>query len=139
MAPLVDNAQIKHAELLKPLPLQQHAYIWPFAIIWPIFLSVYLNNDLYNKHIQAKEWTVVWTVAIGTVQLLTWLSTHWNVNLKARFIAKKARSIEDAQLIKVLPAANAGTADICELVRDKVRAPPSYSLPFPVSELDHDN
>ncbi|UPL03706.1 hypothetical protein LCI18_014640 [Fusarium solani-melongenae] len=119
MAPLVDNPQIKQAELLRPLAFQFHAYVWPFAIIWPIFLAFYLTPDLYEKHIGAEEWTVFWCGTIITLQTLTWLSTHWSVGLEASFKASKAKDIEDAQLIKVIPIANAGSAEICKLVRDK--------------------
>lgn len=129
MAPLVDNAQILSADLLRPLPLYQHAYIWPFAIIWPIFLRFYLSAELYDTYIQAQEWTFVWLATIITAQSLVWLCTHWSVNLRAAFTAKSARSIDDAELIKVFPAANAGSADICRLVRDNVRPPPC-PLPF---------
>ncbi|KAL2173165.1 uncharacterized protein P884DRAFT_102491 [Thermothelomyces heterothallicus CBS 202.75] len=120
MAPLVDNEQIQSAELLRPLPLYQHAYVWPFAIIWPVFLRYYLTPELYEKHIQAPEWTFVWVGTIVTCQTLVWLCTHWSVNLNAAFTAKKARSVDDALLIKVIPAANAGSADICKLERTKV-------------------
>lgn len=122
MAPsLVDNAQIKHAELLQPLSLHFHAYIWPFVIVWPVFLRYFLTPDLYEKHIGAPEWTFVWVGSIITVQSLVWLSTHWSVDVAARFTAKKVNSINDAQLIKVTPIANAGSAEICKLIRDKVR------------------
>ncbi|KAK0717803.1 hypothetical protein B0T26DRAFT_872170 [Lasiosphaeria miniovina] len=117
--PFVDNAQIQSAELLRPLPLQRHAYIWPFAIIWPIFLRFYLSPELYEKHIQAPEWTFVWVGTIITVQSLVWLCTHWSVDLNAHFTARKARSVEEAELIKVIPVANAGAAEICKIVRDK--------------------
>ncbi|KAL2127501.1 hypothetical protein VTI74DRAFT_10633 [Chaetomium olivicolor] len=120
MAPLVDNAQIKSAELLRSLPLYQHAYVWPFAIVWPVFLRFYLTPELYDKYIHAQEWTFVWVGTIVTFQTLVWLCTHWSVNLNAAFTAKKARSVDDAELIKVIPIANAGTAEICKLVRDKV-------------------
>jgi len=125
---LVDNSQIKSAELLKPVPWHFHAYVWPFAIIWPIFFRYYLSPELYEKHIGAQEWTFVWCGTIVTLQSLVWLSTHWSVNLRALFTAKKAASIEDAQLIKVIPIANAGAADICKLVRDKVRCSPSSTV-----------
>jgi cation-transporting ATPase 13A1 len=121
MAPLVDNPQIKHAELLSPLPLYLHTYIWPFAIVWPIFFRYYLSTELYDVHIGGQEWTFVFSGTIFTIQALFWLSTHWSVNVKARFTATKAASIEEAQLIKVLPVANAGSDDICRLIRDKVR------------------
>lgn len=117
---LVDNPQIKHAELLSPLPLYLHAYIWPFAIAWPVFFRYYLSEELYEKHIGAQEWTFVWCGAIITVQSLFWLSTHWSVDLAARFTASRVKDIQDAQLIKVHPIANAGTSEICKLVRDKV-------------------
>ncbi len=132
MAPLVESSQIKLAELLTPLPLQYHAYVWPFAIIWPVFLRYYLTPDLYDKYIQAPEWTFVWIATIVTLQSLVWLSTNWSVHLKALFMATKAKSIEDAQLIKVVPTANAGASDICKLVRDKVR---DYHLSSP--QLSH--
>ncbi|PNP75419.1 hypothetical protein FNYG_11223 [Fusarium nygamai] len=119
MAPLVDNPQIKHAELLRPLAFHFHAYIWPFTIIWPIFFAFYLSPELYEKYIGAEEWTVVWVGTIITLQSLVWLSTHWSVDLEGKFKASKAKDVEDAELIKVIPIANAGSAEICKLVRDK--------------------
>lgn len=128
MAPLVDNSQIRHAELLSPLPLHFHLYVWPFAIAWPVFLRYFLTPDLYEKHIGAPEWTFVWVGSIITVQALVWLSTHWSVNLEARFKASKASDIQSAQLIKVLPIANAGSGEICKLIRDKVRTSPPATM-----------
>ncbi|KAJ4388384.1 putative cation-transporting ATPase 1 [Neurospora sp. IMI 360204] len=130
MAPLVDNAQIQSAELLRPLPLYLHAYVWPFAIIWPIFFRYYLDQDLYDKHINGQEWTFVWAGTIITVQALVWLCTHWNINLRAAFTAKKARSVQDAQLIKVIPIANAGISDICPIVRDTAGGKTNISFLF---------
>lgn len=96
--------------------------MWPFVIIWPIFLRYYLSEDLYNTHIGGQEWTFVWCGTIITLQSLVWLSTNWNINLKALFTTKSAKSVQDAQLIKLLPAVNAGSADICKIERDNVRS-----------------
>lgn len=122
MAPprLVDNGQIKSAELLSPLPFYLHTYIWPFAIIWPIFGRYYYTPELYEQHISSSEWTFVWCGTIITLQSLVWLSTNWSVNLKGSFTATKAKKLDDAQLIKIIPIANAGSAEICTIVRDKV-------------------
>jgi cation-transporting ATPase 13A1 len=120
MAPLVDTPQIKSAELLTPLPSYLHAYVWPFTIIWPIFLAYFLTPDLYNRYIQSSEWTFVWVGTIITLQSLVWLSTNWSVNLKATFTATRVKSISDAKLIKVIPIENAGSADICKLEHDPV-------------------
>lgn len=139
MAPLVDNPLIASASLhnprkshhpsfyplkliiFSPVPLYLHTYIWPFAIIWPIFLRYFLTPDLYEKHIGGSEWTFVWCGTIITVQSLVWLCTHWNVNLRALFTSSKATKVEDAKLIKVLPVTNAGSSDICKIDRDNVR------------------
>ncbi|TVY84184.1 Manganese-transporting ATPase [Lachnellula suecica] len=118
MAPLVDNPLIASATLHNPLPLQLHAYVWPFVIIWPIFLRYYLSNDLYEKHIGGQEWTFVWCGTIITIQSLVWLSTNWSVNLRAFFTSRAVKSVQEAKLIKVLPVVNAGSADICKIERD---------------------
>lgn len=120
MAPLVDDPQIAAATLHNPLPFYLHTYIWPFAIIWPIFLRYYLTPELYDKHIQGSEWTFVWCGTIITAQSLVWLSTNWNVNLKTLFTSTKAKNIQDARLIKVVPETNAGSSEICKIVRDTV-------------------
>ncbi|KAH7128108.1 cation-transporting ATPase 4 [Dendryphion nanum] len=128
--PLVDNPQIKAASLHNPLPLQLHAYVWPFLIIWPAFLSVYLSPTRYEKHIQSYEWTFVWVGTITTIQTLIWLTTFWNVNIKSLFTTTSARDVRTAQLIKVLPIANAGAAEICPLKRDNVGGKPNISFLF---------
>ncbi|KAF9730863.1 hypothetical protein PMIN04_008183 [Paraphaeosphaeria minitans] len=128
--PLVDNPQIKEASLHTPLPLQLHAYIWPFLVVWPAFLSVYLSPQRYEQHIQSSEWTFVWVGSITTIQALIWLTTHWNVNLKSAFTTTKASDVRTAQLIKVLPIANAGAAEICPLKRETVGGKPTVSFLF---------
>ncbi|OBT43482.1 hypothetical protein VE00_06133 [Pseudogymnoascus sp. WSF 3629] len=130
MAPLVDNPQIAAATLHNPLPLYLHTYVWPFMIIWPVFFRYYLSEELYDKHIGGQEWTFVWCGAIITVQSLVWLSTNWNVNLKSLFTSTTAKTVKDAQLIKVLPVANAGTSEICKIVRDNAGGKPNTSFLF---------
>ncbi|KAI1294363.1 hypothetical protein F5Y03DRAFT_373207 [Xylaria venustula] len=127
---LVDHAQIKSAELLSPLPLYLHAYVWPFAIIWPIFARYFYTPELYQKHIASSEWTFVWCGSIITLQSLVWLCTHWSVDLKGSFTATKAKKLEDAQLIKVIPVVNAGSPEICTISRDEVEGKPSVSFLF---------
>jgi len=42
--------------------------------------------------------------------------------LKSLFTSVAAKSVQDAKLIKVIPVANAGSADICKIIRDNVSA-----------------
>ncbi|KAF2089710.1 hypothetical protein K490DRAFT_37070 [Saccharata proteae CBS 121410] len=128
--PLVDNAQIKSASLHNPLPLALHTYVWPFLIVWPIFFAYYLSEERYEKHIQSQEWTFVWSGSIITIQSLVWLTTHWNVDLRALFTSTSAKDVRTAQLIKVIPVANAGSAEICPLKRDTVNGKQTLSFLF---------
>lgn len=130
MAPLVDNPQIKSAELLSPQPLFLHTYVWPFTIAWPFFLYFYLSPERYDEYIGGQEWTFVWMGTIITFQSLFWLSTHWSVDLRGLFTARKANSVDEAQLIKVIPIANAGSADICKLERERVGDKSNVSFLF---------
>ncbi|KAK2808688.1 hypothetical protein FQN50_004553 [Emmonsiellopsis sp. PD_5] len=105
-------------------------YVWPFLIIWPIFLAVYLSPERYDTYIQGSEWTFVWAGSIFTLQALTWLATKWNVNVDALFTTSSARSVYTAQLIKVLPIVNAGSAEICPLIREKAGGKDTISFLF---------
>ncbi|CZT12024.1 probable calcium-transporting ATPase (P-type ATPase) [Rhynchosporium graminicola] len=130
MARLVDNPLIASATLHNPLPFYLHTYIWPFAIIWPIFFRYYLSDELYSKHIGAQEWTFVWCGTIITAQSLVWLCTHWNVNLRSLFTSTPASKVQDAKLIKVIPTANAGQPDICDITRDNAGGKSNVSFLF---------
>ncbi|KKA30914.1 hypothetical protein TD95_002619 [Thielaviopsis punctulata] len=126
MAPLVDNPQIQSAELLSPLPLFLHAYVWPFSILWPVFFRYYLDQEMYDLHLGSQEWTFVWSGLIFSLQILVWLSTNWSVNIKARLTSTHAKSVKDAKLIKVIPIANAGASAICDLEHDKATNKTSF-------------
>lgn len=119
-APLVDSPQVKSASLHNPLPLALHTYIWPFLVIWPVFFAFYLSPERYETYINGQEWTFVWSGSIFTIQSLLFLSTFWNINIQSLFKTMRASRVEDATLIKILPAENAGTAEICSIQRDMV-------------------
>ncbi|KAG8626113.1 hypothetical protein KVT40_006514 [Elsinoe batatas] len=120
MAPLVDSPQVKSASLHNPLPLTLHTYIWPFLVIWPAFFAFYLSEERYEKYINGQEWTFVWSGSIFTTQALLFLSTFWNIGIQSAFKTTRASRVEDATLIKILPAENAGIAEICRIQRDMV-------------------
>ena len=126
----MDDPQIKYSSLHNPLPTQVHTYVWPFLIIWPAFFAFYLSPERYDKYIQGQEWTFVWSGSIITLQSLLWLMTKWNINIETLFTATRAKSLDSAQLIKVIPDANAGSAEICPLVHDIVDGKKTFSFLF---------
>ncbi|KAF2430199.1 hypothetical protein EJ08DRAFT_734244 [Tothia fuscella] len=130
MPGLVDNPQIKAASLHNPLPLSLHTYIWPFILIWPAFFSFYLSEEKYNKHLGAQEWTFLWSGGIFCLQALLWLSTKWNVNVRAVITATRASDLRTATLIKLIPVANAGSPEIVPLRRENVDGKSNISFLF---------
>ena len=56
MSDLVANPAIQGAELLVPKAVFLRPYVWPFSIIYPIFLQIYFQQ--YDKYIGGKEWTL---------------------------------------------------------------------------------
>ncbi|KAL6240001.1 hypothetical protein BDW75DRAFT_226706 [Aspergillus navahoensis] len=107
-----------------------HTYVWPFLIIWPAFFAFYLSPERYDTYIQGQEWTFVYSGTIITLQSLLWLMTKWNINIRTLFTATKARSPDSAQLIKVIPEANSGSAEICRLLRDTLGGVTTISFLF---------
>lgn len=127
---LVDNDQVQRSSLHNPLAIYLRLYIWPFTILWPIFLTLYLDQDRYDDYIDGQEWTFVWVATITCLQSLTWLSTKWSVNFDTYFTCTKADSVEDAQLIKIIPAVNSGAAAICKIDREVEGSKIKYSFLF---------
>ena len=68
--------------------------------------------------------------SIITAQSLLWLMTKWNINIETLFTATKAKSLDSAQLIKVIPEANAGSAEICPLIQDTAGGKKTVSFLF---------
>lgn len=118
----MNNAQVQSASLHNPLPIYLHAYIWPFLVLWPVFFAFYLSEERYQLYIDGSEWTFVWAGSILSLQILTWLTTKWNVNLDSLFSSYTTKEVRQAALIKVIPTSNAGAASICKLQRDNVGA-----------------
>lgn len=110
---LVSNPDIVAAELMVPTPLWVRPYVWPFVIVYPVCLQIYTQQ--YDKYIGGSEWTFVYSLIIVSLNLLFWLMPHWNINVDARFNYRKVNSIAEASHIKITPAPNTGTGEICDI------------------------
>ena len=73
---------------------------------------------------------MVYSGALLTFQVLAWLVTKWSVDLQALFTTSRAEDVRVAELIKVIPVANAGTAEICKLERESRNELPGDNLSF---------
>lgn len=117
MSDIVLNPAIQAADLLVPKPLVARVYVWPFAIVYPVFLQVYLNH--YDTYIGGSEWTFVYLMALVSVNLLFWLMPHWNIDIDARFNYSAVAKIAEASYVKITPAPNLGVGEICAIQREQ--------------------
>ena len=117
MSELVSNPAVQAADLLVPKPLISRPYVWPFAIIYPVFLQVYTQH--YDKYIGGSEWTFVYLIAICSLNMLFWLMPHWNIDIDGKFNYLSVKTISEATHIKIVPAPNSGVGEICEIVREQ--------------------
>lgn len=136
---LVDSPQITSAALLNPVPPFLRLYNWPFAAAYPAFFSIYLRQSSYDHYLGSQEWTVLYFGAILSVQALIWLGCHWSVGWRACVTASKAQDVRTAGLIKVIPVANSGSADICPLVHDKSSGKDELSFLFQKRRFVYDS
>lgn len=116
MADLVNNPTVQKAELLVSKPLMVRPYIWPFAIIYPVFLQIYLNH--YDTYIKGQEWTFVYLMALGSFNMLFWLMPFWNMDINSKFNYNSVQSLDEAKYIKITPMPNSGVGEICEILRE---------------------
>lgn len=117
MGELVNNPAVAKSQLLTPKPLFLRLYVWPFAIIYPAFLQVYLTK--YDQYIGGSEWTFVYMMAIGSLNALFWLMPHWNIELASKINYDEVKLVSEASYIKITPAPNSGIGEVCQIVREK--------------------
>lgn len=117
MSDVVLNPTIQDAQLLVPKLLIVRPYVWPFAIIYPIFFQIYFNH--YDQYVGGSEWTFVYLITICSLNALFWLMPHWNLDVEARFNFTPVRTIEEASHIKITPVVNAGVGEMCPIKRER--------------------
>lgn len=86
-----------------------------------LFARLYYSEALYAKYITGPEFVTLWLGAIITFQALLWLATFWSTSVLTLFTTTQASSVDEADLIKVQPIENSGSAEICRIEREIVR------------------
>lgn len=113
---IVDNPAIADSVLLVAKPLILRPWVWPFSIIYPIFLQIYFNH--YDKYIGGSEWTFVYMITMISLNFLMWLMPHWNIDIDSKFNWTKVETLSQASHIKIIPAPNSGIGGIVPIIRD---------------------
>lgn len=115
---MVPDPTIAEATLHNPIPTFVRPYVWPFTILYPVFAYYYFNH--YDEYIGGQEWTFVYLATIISLQMLLWLMPFWNVEVNKLFKTSSASSVDNATLIRLVPAPNNGSSEICPINRISV-------------------
>ncbi|RUS35554.1 hypothetical protein BC938DRAFT_478473 [Jimgerdemannia flammicorona] len=114
---LVQSKSIVSASLHNPLPFKWRTYIWPFAVLYPIWLYVYFFK--YETYLGSEEWTFVTLGFICTSHALSFLACQWSVSVNAAFTCIKETDPAVASIIKIVPASHKGVGTLCEIHHSK--------------------
>ncbi|EIN05518.1 endoplasmic reticulum Ca-transporting P-type ATPase [Punctularia strigosozonata HHB-11173 SS5] len=124
----VESPEIAAASLRVALPFWTHLYAAPFLALYPLWAYAYFIK--YDTWIQSEEWTFVGCVLLGAGHALSFLVTRWNAGAKAWVTTKAAKSLEQADCIRIIPNLHRGEGEIVSLVKKVPSDPLSYSFNY---------
>ncbi|KAJ2783865.1 putative cation-transporting ATPase 1 [Coemansia javaensis] len=137
---LVQGKAVRAATLHRRLPTAQHAYVWPFVFVYPVWLYVYTLR--YDEVLGSQEFTALSLILVLGAQALVFLACQWSVNVRAALTCQAARGPYEAELVKVIAADRLGRNAMCDMefgvnVHDESR--PQLSFTFQAQKYMYDD
>ncbi|KAJ1851197.1 putative cation-transporting ATPase 1, partial [Coemansia sp. RSA 2703] len=111
---LVQAKAVRSATLHRRLPRFQHAYVWPFMLVYPCWLYIYTVR--YDEFLGSQEFTALSLIIMFMIQALVFLACQWSVNINALFTCQTVNDPYEAELIKVIAADHLGKSAMCPMV-----------------------
>ncbi|EPQ51606.1 endoplasmic reticulum Ca-transporting P-type ATPase [Gloeophyllum trabeum ATCC 11539] len=124
----VDSTDIVRASLHVALPWYTHLYTIPFLSLYPLLAYAYYVK--YDEWLQSEEWTFLACVSLGAGHALSFLVTRWNAGAKAWITTRKARSVQVADCVRIVPAPHRGQGEIVPLVKKNPSDPSTYTFSY---------
>lgn len=115
---LVQSKSIKDASLHVKLPMNRHAYGYPFIPFYIIWL--YLVMFHYNSLFGSIEAVYVTLIGVATIHALVFLICQWSISVKAKLTCKNANDPREANVIKVIPTTNHGSGAFCDIKKSVI-------------------
>ncbi|KAI0045926.1 endoplasmic reticulum Ca-transporting P-type ATPase [Auriscalpium vulgare] len=124
----VVSNEISRTDLRVSVPTWQHLYAVPFLPLYPLLAYAYYVK--YDEWLKSEEWTFLACVLLGAGHSLSFLITRWNAGAKAWVTTRKARSLEDADCIRIIPASHRGEGEIVSLEKRIPSDPTTYTFNY---------
>ncbi|THH17172.1 hypothetical protein EW146_g3599 [Bondarzewia mesenterica] len=122
------SSEIARAELRVTVPRWTHLYALPSLILYPLLAYTYYVR--YDDWLQSEEWTFLACVLLGAGHALSFLVTRWNAGAKAWVTTRKARSLQDANCIRIIPVPHRGEGEIVPLDKPVPSDPSTYTFTY---------
>ena len=119
MSVTIDSPEVSRAFLHTRLPWWTHIYTVPFLSLYPLLAYAYFIK--YDDWLKSEEWTFLACVSLGAGHALSFLATRWSTAAKAWITCRKAKTIRDADCIRIVPAEHRGKGEIVPLRAKEVR------------------
>ncbi|KAH7929975.1 hypothetical protein BV22DRAFT_1191634 [Leucogyrophana mollusca] len=124
----VQSPEIARASLHIALPWYTHLYTIPFLSLYPLLAYAYYVR--YDDWLKSEEWTFLACVSLGAGHGLSYLVTRWSAGAKAWITTRKARSIEEADCIRLVPHLHRGQGEIVPLIKRVPSEAMSYTFNY---------
>ncbi|XP_077986422.1 endoplasmic reticulum transmembrane helix translocase-like [Glandiceps talaboti] len=121
------NEDIKSVSLYNPRPVVLHGYVFPFIILYSLWLYFWFVVYGVDDYFEAG---VIAVAAIGILQVLVCLFCHWSVHFKCAVTCNRVKDPYQASLVKVVPTANNGFPALVKLHHDENEEKPTLDIWF---------
>lgn len=95
-----------------------YTYILSITVLYPILYYAYYHR--YSTWIKSEEWTFVYCVTLFAGHALSFLATRWSSAFRTQVECRRAGSLEEAGLVRVVPRKDKGRGEIVPLERKRV-------------------
>ncbi|KAK0550438.1 putative cation-transporting ATPase 1 [Tilletia horrida] len=124
----VDSDEIAKLSLHRRIPTEFHLYAYPFLSLYPVWFYAYMLK--YDDWVKSEEWTFVYTVLLVTSHALSFLVTRWSVTAKALITCTNSKSIEDAEVARIIPHAHKGDGELVPIKRSRIEGSGEIEISF---------
>ncbi|KAM6494929.1 hypothetical protein JOM56_009552 [Amanita muscaria] len=124
----VESSDIARASLHTYISWHWHLYGLPFISLYPILAYAFFVK--YDTWLVSEEWTFLACVTLGVGHALSYLVTRWNATARAWITTRKARSLEDANCVHIVPQPHRGQGEIVPLEKKVVKQVTQYTFNY---------
>ncbi|PWN92733.1 putative SPF1-P-type ATPase [Acaromyces ingoldii] len=111
----VQSPDIARVSLHRRIPVEWHLYVAPFLALYPVWAYAYFVK--YDTWIKSEEWSFIYTVSLIAGHALSFLVTRWSIGAKALITCVSAKSLAEAQVVRIIPHPHKGEGEIVPLSR----------------------